>query len=163
MSSCPELANSPCPQGPRYLWKWTYHLLCLPSLWHVTVSTGDRDSIIKSVKPLALEALKEKGRVVVLAGMCGFCKVPTPVQRLATRYSHSYFEKYWTLISSILPCNNPHHALDHETPEAFHWLFLDTQVFPHYCLLCGWMIIEVSLTKAIRFLLVRMPFSFLQI
>lgn len=121
--------------------------------WHVTASTsGDRISI-KSVKPLALEALKEKGQVVILAGMWFLQGPYSPVQRLATRHSHSYFEKYWTLISSILPCNNPLIMPGSWNSRGLHWLFLEhLQVFPHYCLLCGWMIIEVSLTKATRFL-----------
>ena len=44
--------------------------------------------------------------------------------------------------------------------RGLHWLFLEhLQVFPHYCLLCGWMIIEVSLTKATRFLWSGCPSS----
>lgn len=102
---------------------------------------------------MALEALKEKGRVAILAGVWFLQGPHSPVQRLATRHSHSYFEKYWTLISSILPCNNPLIMPGSWNSRGLHWLFLEhLQVFPHYCLLCGWMIIEVSLTKATRFL-----------
>lgn len=45
--------------------------------------------------------------MVILAGVWFLQGPHSPVQRLATRRIHSYFEKYWTLTSNILPCNNP--------------------------------------------------------
>lgn len=37
--------------------------------------------------------------------------------------------------------------------QGLHLLFLEClQFFPHYCLVCGWMIIEVTLTKLARLL-----------